>query len=102
MSIDELKKLCDKLDAERKTLSAHRSRLAMCDLSGHQRGITLNIRDLGSIELSEMDRGYAERLIRGREMIMLGVKKALRAMVDAQAEKVATLERAIADARVSP
>lgn len=101
MSIDELKKLCDRLEAERKTLAEHRKRLNRCNLDGHQEGISLNVRDLGTVALSEMDHCYAQRLIRGREMIMLGVKKALSAMVDAQADRVAALERAIGEARVT-
>ena len=101
MTIEQIKGLCDKLAAERKTLAGHRERLANCSLSGHQNDISIYINGLGKIELSEMDRGYSQRLIRGREMIMLGVKKTLSAMVDAQADRVAALELAINESRVT-
>lgn len=100
MSIDQLKKLCDQLESARKLLAEQEARLSACTL-GHQQQITVNIEGLGAVALTEFDHRYMSRLIRGREMIMLGVKKALAAMVEAQAERVANLERAISEAQVT-
>lgn len=101
MSIEQLKKMCDQLAAARKLLAEHKSRLGLCDLRGHQESISIRVGNIGSIDLTYMDQCYMQRQIRGREMIMLGVKKVLGAMVDEQAARVAKLEQAISDARVT-
>ncbi|PTS84015.1 hypothetical protein DBR00_11590 [Pseudomonas sp. HMWF032] len=104
MSINELKELCEELHKERETLERLKQALDACQLSGHQHGITLNISGVGSIVLTYSDRstGWGERLIRGNEITMLGVKKALGARVDMQSKVVARLENQIAEARVTP
>lgn len=48
-----------------------------------------------------LDRGYASRVIRGREIILLGVKKTIAAMVDDQTRVVKDLETKINEACVS-
>lgn len=102
MSIDELKALCDQLETARKLLAEHEKRLSLCQLSGHQEAISVSVGGIGSVALTSMDRGYMQRLIRGREMIMLGVKKCLAELVEAQRAKVRELESAIAESRVDP
>lgn len=104
MSIEELKALCDQLEVQRKQLAKLQEMLGACKLSGHQHEITLHVSGVGSLPMSYLDRstGYASRIIRGREIALLGVKKAVAAMVDAQASIVHALEQEIANARVSP
>ncbi len=104
MSIDELQALCVSLKAERTRLEELNVKLRACNLNGHQRQISVNISDLGNVALTDCarDTGYRSQVIRGREMILLGVKKALAALVDQQAATVARIEQQIADARVSP
>jgi hypothetical protein len=90
------------LDQEKAKLMDMQTRLSYCTLSGHQRDITIGITDLGNIAVTEMHRGtgYSAKVIRGREMILLGVKKVLVAMVEQRAAVVADIERQIAEARV--
>jgi len=104
MTIDELKALCDRLKMMRESLAELKLRHAACTLSGHQKSITVEIAGVGKFGLTYCDytTGYASRVIKGREMILLGVKKALEAMVDERAETVRQLEQQIADARVTP
>ena len=103
MSIEELKKLCDCLAVERAELENLRKKLAACKLSGHQHDIGVSISGVGNTALTSMSRetGWAARVISGREMILLGVKKVLAALVDDQAELVRKIEQQIADARVT-
>lgn len=104
MSIAELKELCESLQKEREVLERLSVALSACQLSGHQHQITVNISGVGSVPLTYSDRstGWGERLIRGNEITMLGVKKALGARVDMQSAVVASLECRIAQARVTP
>lgn len=103
MNIDEIKSLCDKLVKEREELVKLKTKLAMCNLSGHQNNVSVTIQGVGSIYLTEVSRdtGYAARLIRGREMIMLGVKKSLSYMVDQQSDVVKLLEDKISNAKIT-
>ena len=104
MSIDDLKKLCDDLRSAKSALEALQVKLSACSLNGHQRNISVDITDLGGLRLTECDRntGYTSRCIRGREMILLGVKKVISALVDEQKQRVTELERQIAEARITP
>lgn len=103
MTIEELKALCDRLKVARDSLDELKRRHAACTLSGHQNNITVEITNVGKVGVTYCDysTGYASRVIQGREMILLGVKKALAAMIDERAETVRQLEQQIADARVA-
>lgn len=98
----ELTLLFTQLDRARAEISPLLKSLQACNLTGHQMTISLNVADVGTIALSEMDRGYMQRLIRGRELIMLGVKKALSAKVDEKRDEIRALEHAIRTAQVTP
>lgn len=101
MTTNEIIELCQRLKKEREALSEMKKKLAACNLSGHQKRIKVLIGD-GSIavNVTEMNRGYSESLIRGREMILLGVKKAIQAAVDEQESLVSRIEEAINSAKV--
>lgn len=101
MTTNEIIELCQRLKKEREALSEMKKKLAACNLSGHQNRIKVLIGD-GSIavNVTEMNRGYSESLIRGREMILLGVKKAIQAAVDEQESLVSRIEEAINSAKV--
>lgn len=103
MTIDQLKGLCDRLKVEREALAKRQQMFSACRLSGHQHEVTVSISGVGSLQLSSISResGYASIVIRGREIILLGVKKAIAAEVDKQAELVCKLEQQIADAVVT-
>ena len=101
MTTNEIIELCKRLKKEREALSEMKKKLASCNLSGHQNKIKVLIGD-GSItvNVTETNRGYSESLIRGREMILLGVKKAIQAAVDEQESLVSRIEEAINSAKV--
>ena len=97
-----LVELCKNLDAEREKLELFKTRLASCELNGHQSEITVTVGNAKmQLKVTELDRGYASRVIRGREIILLGVKKTIAAMVDDQTRVVKDLETQINEACVS-
>jgi len=102
MTIDELKTLCDQLVLARNGLADVEKRLEACDLRMHYADMTITITDLGTFSITKLDRGYLPQVVRGREMILLGIKKVLAAEADARRDRVAELEQAIAGARVKP
>lgn len=102
MSIDELKKLCDRLADARAELERLEHRQGLCELSGHQVPISVHIRGEINVDVTHTDRCHMQSLIRGREMILLGVKKVINGLVDQQRAHVADLEDRISNARISP
>lgn len=98
-----LMELCKNLDAEREKLELFKTRLASCELNGHQSEITVTVGNAKmQLKVAELDiRNYASRVIRGREIILLGVKKTIAAMVDDQTRVVKDLETQINEACVS-
>lgn len=102
MSIDELKKLCDQLAAARAELERLERKQALCKLSGHQVQISVNVDGAIDVAVSRMGRDYREAVIRGREMILLGIKKVLNELIDQQRAHVADLEERISSARIAP
>lgn len=103
MTIDEIKDLCDRLQVERKRLKELTDFLSKCDLNGHQENITVSVSGVGSIGITYCDRStrYASAVISGRQMILLGIKKALAAMVDEQDQRVMAISIEIDNARVT-
>ena len=102
MGTSNIMKMCEKLDAEREKLELFKTRLASCELNGHQAEITVTEGNAKmQLKVTELDRGYASRVIRGREIILLGVKKTIAAMVDDQTRVVKDLETQINEACVS-
>lgn len=102
MTTNEIIALCQQLKKERAILVEMKSKLAMCRLSGHQNSIKVLIGDGAiAVNVTEMDRGYSQSLIRGREMILLGVKKAISAVVDEQQSIVLSIESEINSAKVT-
>lgn len=102
MSIDELKSLCGQLAAARAELEKLEHKQGLCKLSGHQVPISVRVHGEIDVAVSYVDRSYMQSLIRGREMILLGVKKVLNGLVDQQRARVADLEERISSARVAP
>lgn len=98
----ELNQLFDRLDKALAEVLPLRKSLKACNLTGHQMAISVTVSNVGTVLLSEMDRSYTQRLIRGRELIMLGVKKAITAKLDAKLEEIRDLEQAILSAKVIP
>lgn len=102
MTTNEIIALCQQLNKERAILVEMKSKLAMCQLSGHQNRIKVLIGDGAiAVNVTGMDRGYSQSLIRGREMILLGVKKAISAVVDEQQSIVLSIESEINSAKVT-
>lgn len=102
MGTSDIMKMCEKLNAEREKLELFKTRLASCELNGHQSEITVTVGNAKmQLRVTELDRGYASRAIRGREIILLGIKKTIAAMVDDQTQIVKDLETQINEARAS-
>ena len=102
MGTSDIMKMCEKLNAEREKLELFKTRLASCELNGHQSEITVTVGNAKiQLRVTELDRGYASRVIRGREIILLGIKKTIAAMVDEQTQIVKDLETQINEACVS-
>lgn len=102
MNFAELTQLFSRLEAARAEARPLLKSLKACNLTGHQMAISVTITDVGTVNLTEMDRSYLQRLIRGRELIMLGVKKAISAKLDAKRLEIIELENAIKSAQVMP
>ena len=102
MSIDELKKLCDRLAAAKAELEKLEHKQSLCKLSGHQVPISVRVHGEIDVAVSHMDRSYMQSVIRGREMILLGVKKVINGLIDQQRAHVADLEEKISNARIAP
>lgn len=102
MKLAELTLLFSRLEKARAAAKPLLASLKACNLTGHQMAISLNVADVGTIPLSYMDNHYMQRLVRGRELIMLGVKKNLNAQLDALRVEIIELETAIKAARVTP
>lgn len=98
----ELNQLFASLDRARAEYIPLEKSLKACNLTGHQMAISVTITDVGTVSLTEMDRSYMQRLIRGRELIMLGVKKAISAKLDTKLKEIRDLEQAIMTAQVMP
>ncbi len=61
------------------------------DFNGHQEHVILEIKG-ERFYLSELDKGYASRLIRGHEMIVLGLQKVLNAKIRNHTYRIQQLE----------
>lgn len=84
MNTEKIRDLTKVLDAEKAKLAALKAQASMLTLSGHQNQISVTIQDKVQLAVTAMDRGWHQRCIRGREMILLGVKKAMAAMIEEQ------------------
>ncbi len=84
MNTEKIRDLTKVLDAEKAKLAALKAQASMLTLSGHQNQISVTIQDKVQLAVTAMDRGWSQRCIRGREMILLGVKKAMAAMIEEQ------------------
>ncbi|MTD32600.1 hypothetical protein [Paludibacterium denitrificans] len=93
MDIQATRKLLDQLQSERDELDRLVTEERTLTLDGHQDGISVRIgSDSRSIAVTGMDKNYAQCVIRGREMILLGIKKVYRAAIEYQKAKIHALE----------
>jgi hypothetical protein len=99
MDTQLIRELVADLDKNRGFLETAKADLGRMQLSGHQTSIYVMVGN-HKYDLSYLDRstGYMSELIRGREMLMLGAKKAMRAEVERLAQEVTTIERDLAGA----
>ncbi|AXE31590.1 hypothetical protein DK842_17800 [Chromobacterium phragmitis] len=90
--------LLKELDAARDELKKLKEEASLLSLSGHQNQISIQVGNSSrslAIARIESRNGYASTLVRGREMILLGVKKAYAALISTQAQRVRDLEESI-------
>lgn len=98
MNTENIRKLTELLDAEVASLARLKSQASLLTLNGHQESITVSVKDKVTLSVTAMDRGYAQRCIKGREMILLGIKKAMAAMIEEQEFAVEQAKQALRDA----
>ncbi|WP_396180207.1 hypothetical protein [Flavobacterium sp.] len=95
MDTNQLVKLSQSLDAARSTLSdCIKARSIVNNAGTHQSEISIRCGNV-TVSVTEMDRGYTQSIIRGREMIALGIKKVLNAKIDDAQDKVKRIEAEI-------
>lgn len=93
MDITKLHKLLDMLEKEQNELSKLILESNSLNLNGNQDGISVRIATANrDIRVTEMDRHYVQQVIRGREMILLGVKKVYHASIESQKKKIQSLK----------
>jgi hypothetical protein len=97
MNTEKIRALTTALDDEMAKLADLRKKAALLTLNGHQESITVTVNGKVSLGVTTMDRSYAQRCIRGREMILLGVKLAMSALIEDQEAVVKAARQAIAD-----
>lgn len=95
MDTAKLVKLSQALEAARAGLAEALKARSIVDSAGHhQSSISIRCGDI-KLDVTEMDRCYMQSIIRGREMIALGIKKVLNAKVDEAQGKVKRIESEI-------
>lgn len=95
ISTREIRECCEMLDKERKFLTQLIAERAALDMTGHQTevSVTFNYGKMSvSLPVTEMDRNYMSKIIRGREMIALGAKLAFNGMIERQRQTVLCIE----------
>lgn len=99
MDTKAIRQWTEVLDKKRQQLDELKQEASLLTLSGNQDQIRVTVGTKGrSIAVSEMGRDWAQHLIRGREMILLGVKKAYAAMIAEAEAEILEVERKIAEA----
>lgn len=98
MNTDRIRKMTIELDAAMKHAADLRREADTLRLN-HQEQIAVSVpgchRVIHVAVNGGRESGWMTRMVRGREMIMLGVKKAYAAMIEAADERVAEIEAAI-------
>jgi len=96
MDTNAISELCKKLEQEEKLLQELKKEASLLNLNGHQEQITVSFSGkTRAIAISDMARDYSQKVIRGREMILLGVKKAYLGIIDHQENVVVKIKEEI-------
>ena len=95
MDTQKIVRLSQALEAARAGLAEAIKARSIVDSAGHhQTSISIRCGDI-TLSVTEMDRCYMQSVIRGREMIALGIKKVLNAKIDEAQDKVKRIEAEI-------
>lgn len=97
MDTMKIKQAADKVDAERKRLAVLKEERALLNCSGHPSEISVTVGTTRRVLVarSGYDTGYTSKLIRGREMIALGVIKAFEGWIAEAESDVKNAESAL-------
>lgn len=98
MNTERIRKLTINRDLAAQLVSELREEASRLTLSGHQHEISVRVgRECRSISVTKIDThgNYSSRLVRGREMILLGVKKAYAVMIEAAEQRLAEIDAEI-------
>lgn len=93
--VDQIVKQAEALRSAEASLKTSLDRYAKVKGLGGQQGYSVTI-DGVTVQVAEMDRYYAPKLIRGREMIHLGALKALDAEIDRRRDNIKACRLALA------
>lgn len=96
MNTERIRKLLVIRDEAAKDLAALRNEFSTLTLNGHQEEIIVFVgkgrRPVSVAKIGGSDVGYSSILLRGREMVLLGVKKAFAEMVKSAEERLAKID----------
>lgn len=92
MDINKITILTSELEEAKNKLKQLQSARSQLNFGGHQNRAYAVVGDV-KIEITTLERntGWAAKLIRGQEMILLGMQKAFNARIDAQHERIAKI-----------
>jgi hypothetical protein len=94
MDTKSIKELCLKLEAAMASLQAAKEARNLLDFKGHQKQVAVRIGDY-TLSVSDFNGSYASKVIRGREMIHLGMIKVANANIDMWHQEVETIQSLI-------
>lgn len=91
MNTQDIRLAADNLDTMRKRLAALKDERATLNCKGHQHEISVTVGTVRRVMVASAsyETGYTTRMIRGREMIALGVIKAFDGWIDEAEREVA-------------
>ena len=98
MNTNTIRLAADKLDTARKRLDDLRNERTLLNCGGHQSEISVSVGGVRRVVVAyqSCQTGYTTKLIRGREMIMLGVIKAFDGWIQNAEREVHEAETALA------
>lgn len=91
MDTEKIRGVIVKLEKARLLLDDLKKKRIGLDFNGHQQKLSINFAGI-HIDVTEMDRGYSERVKRGYDMVQLGVIKVFEAEIDKVQDDILDLE----------
>lgn len=98
MNTKAIRQMTELLDQRRKQIAELKHEASLLTLNCNQEEIRVSVgKSTRSIAVTAMGRDYMHKMIRGREMILLGVKKVYAAIIEEFESDITELEKKIAE-----